>query len=686
MSQEPKISDYVVNLDEEIVRIFNYDDIDAKPREVFITIPARPKDEEILGFDLDQQDQKWANVRTAVPKDKEFDKWPAIKQRTFVKTERERLKSGVWFYNNGTPTYVTEDHYRYLTFWRIDTEDGYPEYRDRDRRWYLYWKHCFDSVDSYGMAYLKHRRDGATHRVNSILLGKTIEKANIKSGINSKTGLDAKKNNFTKLVNSFYKLPGWQKPTIESAGRRAKSELAFQSRDPSKPSLESSIEYRDTTDTAFDGEKLYILHVDEPGKWATVNIGEYWRVHRECISVGNKIVGKAIFTTTLGEMEKGGGGVFVDRVWENSDELERDDNNRTASGLFRYFVPAYDGLEGFIDEYGMSMIKEAKQFKENTRKALKKAGKNKDLAAEKRLYPFSPREAMAKDGSQCIWDEILINDQLDFVESQPKDLLVYGNLHWVNSEKDTQVVFRPTPTQTKAKFKIYMHPIQGSMNNNHYDGSERKPGNILLYQAGADPFDHKYVTDGQASKGCGYVFRKYDPWDEDNSDLFVCQYLSRPRDPETYYEDMLKMCFYYGCELHPENNKIGIVNHFRRRGYHKFLSKRPETTHTSQATRRQKEFGTPNTPRSRAYMEDLWGDYLSKNIHKIMFRELLIQLLGYDPDNTTKYDAVIGGGWTLMAAYKRLRKQKPKKEIKLSNFYRIYDNTGGRSRELQIKR
>ena len=51
--------------------------------------------------------------------------------------EFERRIKGAWFLNNGKPTYITGNHYYYLQWCKIDI--GYPDYWDRDRRFFLIW-------------------------------------------------------------------------------------------------------------------------------------------------------------------------------------------------------------------------------------------------------------------------------------------------------------------------------------------------------------------------------------------------------------------------------------------------------------------------------------------------------------------------------------------------------------------
>jgi len=56
---------------------------------------------------------------------------------------------------------------------------------------------------------------------------------------------------------------------------------------------------------------------------------------------------------TVNEMTKSGG---ADKsAWDNANQF-KSKGKRTPNQFVRYFSPAYDGYEGFIDRHGMSVI------------------------------------------------------------------------------------------------------------------------------------------------------------------------------------------------------------------------------------------------------------------------------------------------------------------------------------------
>ena len=170
-----------------------------------------------------------------------------------------------------------------------------------------------------------------------------------------------------KVVPIFKSYPFFFKP-IQDGTTNPRMELAF--REPSKritknnktsrtgDALNTIINWKNTTNNAYDGEKLHMLYLDEAdSKWEKpVDIREAWRIERTCLIVGRRIVGKALVGSTVNPMDKGG--EEYKTLWEDSDPNERNANGRTKSGLYRLFIPAYDALEGFFDEYGNAVTED----------------------------------------------------------------------------------------------------------------------------------------------------------------------------------------------------------------------------------------------------------------------------------------------------------------------------------------
>ena len=656
-------------------------------------LPPKPRKKDILFSDLKKKDQKWK--RTELPDT--LSEETAASHSEFISTEFERRKSGVWFMNNGKPTYITGEHYYYLNWCKLDI--GYPEYRDRDRRFFIFWEICKNDPECFGMVMVKHRREGASYKGAAMLLYEITSRYNSHGGIISKTGVDAKSLFTDKLVYMFRHLPFFFQPIIDGSDN-PKSTLSFNApgqkisknfkKIVKSEALNSKIDWRNTKDNSYDSVKLIRYLCDEGGKWVDANVEKNWQVVRSCLTLGDKIIGKCFMPTTVNEMADSGGERFKN-IWDDSSIEERDANGRTRSGMYSYFTPAYDGYEGFIDEYGMSVVdtptKEqarfigknigAKEYLQNVREGYKK--NTTKLSEEKRQRPFTVEEAFRSDSRHSPFDVERIYQQMDYNE-ESEGLIVKGDFIWKDGMKDTKVLWKPGST---GRWRISWLPPEERRNNIKMKGNRKCPGNEIEMVAGCDPYDHDTTTDGRRSDAACYVYKKFTMMD-DFSNVFVCEYIARPPKAEMFYEDVLKTCVFYGCPILVENNKIGILKYFERRGYYEYLMDRPESTHTD-SSRKQKTKGIPSTGVAvlnaqteaiASYVYDYVGilDLDKMEMGKCYFNRLLDDWSRFEPDNRTKYDATVASSLALLGAQKHVTQKKVKK-ISI-NFIKKYNNSG----------
>ena len=127
-------------------------------------------------------------------------------------------------------------------------------------------------------------------------------------GILSKSGADAKKMFTDKVVPISVNYPFFFKP-IQDGMDRPKTELAY--RVPASKltrrklesneqlreldGLDTTIDWKNTGDNSYDGEKLKLLAHDESGKWERPdNILNNWRVTKTTLRLGSRVVGKCM--------------------------------------------------------------------------------------------------------------------------------------------------------------------------------------------------------------------------------------------------------------------------------------------------------------------------------------------------------------------------------------------------------
>ena len=274
------------------------------------------------------------------------------KHYDYIDNEFKRREEGFWYINKDIPTYITGTHYMYLQWSKIDV--GQPDFREANRIFFIFWAAVYADARCYGMCYLKNRRSGFSFMASGECVNMATISTDARFGILSKSGADAKKMFTDKVVPISVNYPFFFKP-IQDGMDRPKTELAyrvpaskFTRRSIVKTSseagieaisgLDTTIDWKNTGDNAYDGEKLKLLVHDESGKWERPNnILNNWRVTKTTLRLGSRIIGKCMMGSTSNALDKGGAN--FKKLYGNSNVLKRNKNGQTASGLYSLFIP-----------------------------------------------------------------------------------------------------------------------------------------------------------------------------------------------------------------------------------------------------------------------------------------------------------------------------------------------------------
>jgi hypothetical protein len=518
-------------------------------------------------------------------------------------------------------------------------------------------------------------------------------------GIMSKTGKDAQENIFMKKVVPIFKsYPFFFKP-IQDGTTNPRMELAF--REPSKritknnktshkgEALDTIINWKNTTANAYDGEKLHMLYLDEAGKWERpLDIQDVWRIHRTCLIVGRRVIGKALVGSTVNPMDRGGS--QFKKLYYNSDPYERNSNGRTKSGLYKIFIPAYEALEGFFDKHGNPVIDDpkeavegldgetitigAKTYLQNERKAL--MGDPYELNEVIRQFPFSEDEAFRDSTKSSHFNIGKIYEQIAHNEEVYPSPVVRGNFMWKDGIQDSQVVWSP---DKNGKWRVSWLPPQESRNLKVTKYGKHHPGNPLIGVGGVDSYDLDKTVDGRGSKGACHFYNKFNM--QFPSNIFVAEYAERPPLARIFYEDILMASVFYGYPLLIENNKYGIVRYFEARGYDEYVMNRPEHLTPPGSSNNVKTKGIPSNSKDviqahaqaiEAYVHEhvgMNGD--TGDYGRMYFNRTLQDWIGFNIDDRTKFDMTISSGLALLASQKAVKEVK-KTDLSEKVFFRRY--------------
>jgi len=628
----------------------------------------------------------------------------------FIEEEFNRREYGFWFYNNGSPTYITGSHYMYLQWTKIDV--GKPDYRESNRLFFIYWEACKADRRCYGMCYLKNRRSGFSFMSSSETVNQATITSDARFGILSKTGSDAKKMFTDKVVPISVNYPFFFKP-IQDGMDRPKSELAY--RVPASKitrksisntavqndlqGLDTTIDWKNTGDNSYDGEKLKMLVHDESGKWEKPdNILNSWRVTKTCLRLGSKIIGKCMMGSTSNALEKGGNN--FKKLFYDSDPKERNSNGQTKSGMYNLFIPMEWNMEGFIDKFGQPVFynpdekvvdvfgdvisQGAIDYWENEVESLKS---DADALNEfYRQFPRTEAHAFRDESKNTIFNLNKIYQQIDYNDSSAiKNSITRGNFYWKGGQRDTEVVWAP---DIKGRFFVSWIPEQGMMNNVQMSNGRKTPGNAHIGSFGCDSYDISGTVGGGGSKGSLHGMTKFH-MDDAPLNAFFLEYISRPPTAEIFYEDVLMALHFYGMPILVENNKPRLLYYLKERGYRLFSMNRPDKNKNMLSKAEKELGGIPSSSAVISAHAEAIEAYIEKNVGVInntesgevgdigsmYFTRTLLDWSNYDINNRTRFDATVSSGFAIMANQGSIKtRQEKRTEINL-NFAR-YNNSG----------
>jgi hypothetical protein len=467
--------------------------------------------------------------------------------------------------------------------------------------------------------------------------------------------------------------------------------------------LDTTIDWKNTDDNSYDGEKLLLLVHDESGKWIKPNnILNNWRVTKTCLRLGSKIIGKCLMGSTSNALAKGGAN--FKKLYEDSDPATRNANGQTKSGMYSLFIPMEYNMEGFIDQYGHPVFHAQEKPVKGVDGEMIRGGAVDYWQAEVeslksdpdalnefyRQFPRTESHAFRDESKQSLFNLTKIYQQIDYADSLVKEhYLTRGSFSWENGIKDSRVIFRP---DKRGRFNISWFPKTGLQNRWIDKRGVKFPANEHLGSFGCDSYDISGTVGGGGSNGALHGMTKFH-MDDAPTNQFFLEYVARPQTAEIFFEEVLMACVFYGMPILIENNKPRLLYHFKNRGYRGFCMNRPDK-HLNKLSKTERELGgIPNSSEDvkqahaaaiESYIEkhvgiDMDGTFRENGeIGEMPFVRTLEDWARFDISNRTAFDATISSGLAVMANQKDLYMPQQKKSS-ISITLPRYTNKGFRS-------
>jgi hypothetical protein len=530
---------------------------------------------------------EWKVKRTAEKERQKFDKYYADPELEKIRSrEWKRRLCGVWFHNYNPKTgeveikYITGIHYFYITYWKF--QGKFMDFRINDMELWYVVKYCETDPNCLGPNEITKRKLGKTARLGCWIYERTSRSKNQHAGLQSKTDDDADEVMKKAIVLPWQKLPDFFRPIYDTMKGEEPDELRFfhtarrgssadQERDEEE-ALESWIDFGASGEAVYDGPELDTYGSDEAGKTKKpVSIKERQNTVRFCSEIDGEFLHRKQWYTTTVEIDPGEEDNYeFHDMTAMSNPLERDDNGRTMTGLYTYFLPAYKGM--YFDRYGYPDEERAIRYLLNARKKMEQEGRLRELSSFKRKNPMTFREAFSIDGKDSLYNPELINQQMDEIGFR-KDLTEFGNLEWVGGfefliEKEinghkqlvpNELYWVPNPNGNFERLKDW-EPREA--NKVYENNGKYLPNNNHAIRIGCDPFKYDKTKNKKRSKCSAFAFQIGDPIYPDSKydNRPVLKYSKRPEGTQLANYEILKMAWWCGCQVLFERN----VNHWKK--------------------------------------------------------------------------------------------------------------------------
>lgn len=653
---------------------------------VYETPPVPPL-HTIRGYDLPKKEQVWH-------RDEIYESWswnenpkdgavwylePEKGQMEWYEATLEKILYGEWIMINGKPVFFNAFSYFFHSWFRTK-EGSYPYFKDTSNTFFMFIEICFKDKKCRGANVMKGRRIGVSTMSISVMLQYALTLQNTEQGIVSKTGTDAEKIFKLMLVNGFNSLPSFLKPRLSGNDTPVKTlhvtkqaERANKEKKGTSSSrgLNNKIEWRATSSNVFDGDGLWLLLLDESGKWVETDISAYLPIAMKIIRAG-KQTGRILMITTVNKGDEGGDNYKP--IWYGSDQRELDKLGQTHTKMYRLFIEGYKGMDGWIDKYGNSVVdtptKEqtewlknddncldpymgSKEFCELQRKNLENDPEK--LMEEVRMVPFNPEEVFKSANNMCYFNQMEVNSQIEVIDDEiltlGRDINKddNGRKGWFFKKPNGQIGFKD---DTAGMWYMLEFLKEDDANKHVMKKGIKCPDNTMYGAGGLDPYAHEKKTVEKGSDACIIINKRYNPLNPDNSGMPTAMFLGKPSTKPEFYNQLFWGLEYFGVRLLGERMPSDWVQEAIRRGLASPEAEKKKVGYliTTKRADESDVYGVnPQDKQGRETHLTEMVEYAQNNMHKIRFKRILKDMLKFDIKDRTDYDACMAWGYSLMA-------------------------------------
>lgn len=723
---------------------------------IFITPPIPPK-KQIFFHDLPKKEQYWKRAEVIkdfpsyffdwhreVEENAKTTKYDGKRLLSLSVADTEKLKSlrdreidrmldGVWFYNNGEPTYLTGGHYGYLMWAQLfdcanEVEPGslYGHFVKFQATYAYFIEICKTTDIAKGGNVVKPKKTGITMMQAILMLIDSITHRSATFSIMSTKQDKADQDNMKYILYSVRRLPEILKPEYRNnlsaiyfedttKGARAGGRKSTYT-DP----LETVIQTVPTVWNGFDGSKQRVVHVDEQSKIKLDNKYDLTILHNNAIATvmqGMNRVGYVIYTHYVSDTNDKSFHLAKTIYYESKLKTVNPDTGTTKSGLICLALTVYDGIFGGCDVYGNPDIEKTLKYVRGLAES-KKDDPNA-LRSHRRQFPESEEECWTEGaGEASIFDNMRLGNKLHSLMEDDS----YAQFDYV----DFDFSWTAMPAIDEIR-NVYQFPGKLKMERVSHDQrmAGRKPGLWRWYrpewmpQSFLDEYANKFQRDNKGrlmpnaaspffisidptqysaqkdvsvgSKNAMHVFilpsAKLDGMygQKVSNKRLMVQYLHRAENPKDTLMHVVQTILYFGCYVLIECNANWLATRLIDWGLQNFLIRVNEETKVLEPYQEYKKQKPFTSQKSANGSSDTIGEYIAAgmmhindysyvdNVEFLDSKEVISDLMNFEPENTRSYDSGVCYliGLLGIETYLGWRSRNEKKGSGLDSAYRL---------------
>lgn len=547
-------------------------------------LPPEPRNEEdILFHDYPKKEQYWRREKIL-----DVRKMSAREKGEYIEKHDERWLNGVWFFNDGVPTWITGMNYDFLTFSKF--EFGYPNYLEQQRFDFYFRDMVRKDKNCYGKAILKCRRSGLTTEEMQEAIYTLIEDENCNIGLQSNEHTKCVRTLLHPIIQAYINRPTWMRGKFYAPnGKKPRNALELLNNkievlnEEQDDYLGGTILAYPTVASAIDGYKKMLIIMDESFKWIGCSPEETLGINKKCV-VEYGIKGKVDVLSTMGDSDD-----VVQAVKEgckiiyDSNPKVRDANGRTTSGLYEWFISAIHSAD-IPEQYRDPAYTKYGKINKDSAEAYVRAEVNKHPANSKqrvfemRRLPLEKKHGLMAATDKQYFPIIRMEDRLDVLNALPLNMKPYVRGNLVEGQKG-KIFFE---ANEDGIWLVAIHPFFSAERNidtrNRFSVNAQGlffPPRNPEFNMGYDPI--RYKTKNTKSKNlslaCAIVRKVFDYFHTGISDEYAGLMLYRPEDPEEAHYETIKGCRYWGCKCNAERQVETTETLYIEKGMQHFLTK-----------------------------------------------------------------------------------------------------------------